>query len=176
MSMRTTATLLAGAAMLVAIFQPATAGTLPPAPEVRIATTWHDASDLRLFATAWALRPPSWTRASRMEIALGIIDGSGRARPFVSVGPVWRLNDPEVPAFVEFGFSPTALGGSTLGRLDLGGNLHFTSSFTVGREFDRGPLARIALRVQHLSNGGLHRRNPGLDLIGLNFVSRFGAP
>jgi hypothetical protein len=33
---------------------------------------------------------------------------------------------------------------------------------------------RIALRIQHLLNGGLRDRNPGLDLVGLNFVSRFG--
>ena len=176
MSMRITAALLAGAAILVGIFASAEAGTLLPAPEVRIATTWNNVSDIRLLAAAWFSRAPSWTRASRMEFALGVIDGAGRARPFVSVGPVWRLNHPEAPAFVEFGFSPTALGGSSVGDEELGGNLHFTSSVAVGRDFDRGPLARIALRIQHLSNGGLRDRNPGLDLVGLTFVSRFGSP
>jgi hypothetical protein len=173
MSMRIRAAHLAGAAMLVAFFQSATAGTLLP-PEVRIATTWRDVADVRLLAAAWFSRASSWTRASRIEIALGVVDGSGRARPFVSVGPVWRLNHPEAPAFVEIGFRPTALGGSSVGNEELGGNLHFTSSVAVGRDFDRGPLARIALRIQHLSNGGLRDRNPGLDLVGLNFVSRFG--
>ena len=31
----------------------------------------------------------------------------------------------------------------------------------------------IALRIQHTSNGGLNSANPGLDMIGFNFVFTF---
>lgn len=176
MSMRIRTGFCAGAAMLIATFHTAAARPPLPAPELHLATSYRGVSDVHLFAAAWQVKAPSWTRASRMEIAAGLVDGAGRARLFTSVGPVWRLNRSETPVFVEFGFSPTVLGGSTLGSHDLGGNLHFTSSLTLGRDFDQGPLARIAVRIQHLSNGGLHDSNPGLDLVALNFVSRSDPP
>jgi hypothetical protein len=165
-----------GLAIFIGMLQSATAGSILPTPELRLADTYQEGSDIRLFAAAWYIEAPAWIRASRMEIAVGLLDGSGPARPFASVGPVWRLNRAQTPIFVEFGFSPTALGGSTLGNHELGGNLHFTSSLALGRDFHQGPLARVALRVSHLSNGGLRDDNPGLDLIGLSFIGRFGSP
>jgi hypothetical protein len=110
----------------------------------------------------------------RTEFAAGVISGHGDTRPFASVGPVWRLNGDEQPLFVDFGFSPTLLGGSTLGNQDLGGNLHFTSSLAIGREFGQRQQFLASLRIQHLSNGGLNSTNPGLDSIGVGFSGRFG--
>lgn len=165
-----------GVLMLVAMFQSAIAAPQRALPELRLATSFRDGSDIRLIAAALPMKAVSWTRASRMEIAVGLVDGSGHSRPFVSAGSVWQLNYSNTPVFVEFGFSPTLLGGSTLGAHDLGGNLHFTSSLAVGMVLGQGRNARIALRIQHLSNGGLHDRNPGLDLVGLNFISPFDTP
>jgi hypothetical protein len=110
----------------------------------------------------------------RTEFAAGVISGHGDTRPFASVGPVWRLNGDEQPVFVVFGFTPTLLGGSTLGNQDLGGNLHFTSSLAIGREFGQRQQFLASLRIQHLSNGGLNSSNPGLDSIGVGFSGRFG--
>lgn len=176
MSSRINTVFWIGVAVLTGMLRPAAAAPMLPIPELRLADTYLEGPDTRLLAAAWYIEAPSWTRVSRMEIAVGIIDGSGQGRLFASVGPVWRLNRAQTPFFVELGFSPTALGGSTLGSHELGGNFHFTSSLAFGRDFRRGPLARVALRVQHLSNGGLRHANPGLDHIGLSFISRFGPP
>lgn len=147
-----------------------------PTPEFRAATAYRGFADVRHFAAAWYVTAPSWTRAGRMEVVTGIVAGSGSSRPFVSIGPVWRLNGTDRTFFAEFAFSPTVLAGSSIGARELGGNLHFTSSLALGTTFGKRRRQRIALRIQHLSNGGLHRVNPGLDLIGVSFVGSFGAP
>jgi len=91
-------------------------------------------------------------------------------RPLIAAGPVWRVQRPTASLFVEFSFNPTILGGSRLGDRDLGGNFHFTSSTSVGATFGARENISVALRVQHTSNGGLSSKNPGLDMIGLNFA------
>lgn len=147
-------------------------------PEYRLSTAYRSFSNAYQVTAAWKTRVPRWLprwiRATRAEFGTGVISGSGNARMFASFGPVWRLNDPDHPAVVEFGFSPTLLGGSTLGDQDLGGNLHFTSSLAIGRAFGLRKQYLASMRLQHLSNGGLNNTNPGLDSIGVGFSGRFG--
>ena len=88
----------------------------------------------------------------------------------MSLGPVWRLPINNRLPYVELGFSPTLLTGSSLNGRDLGGNFHFTSSISIGATFGTRQNISLALRVQHMSNGGLSSTNPGLDTIGLNFA------
>lgn len=117
---------------------------------------------------------PVWLRANRLEYGIGGIANSEDTRPFVSVGPVWKFqpfqhNPLTRNVYTEFGFSPTLVAGSGLGDRDLGGNLHFTSSVTLGLNLGKSERSRIAVRAQHISNGGLNETNPGLDTFGLRF-------
>ena len=122
------------------------------------------------YAVAFRMRPPRRLRARHLELAIGAISTSQETRPFVSLGPVWRLPIRSRSLFVELGFSPTLIAGSSLNGRDLGGNFHFTSSASIGATFGARKNISIALRVQHTSNGGLSSTNPGLDMIGLNFA------
>lgn len=119
---------------------------------------------------AWDFRAPRRLRARRLELATGVIATPDDTRGFVSLGPVWRTPASADRAYVELGFAPTLLTGSTFGERDMGGVLHFTSSVEVGTTLGRQRRAHIALRVKHTSNGGLHSNNPGMDVIGLSFT------
>jgi len=125
---------------------------------------------VRQYAVAFEMRPPRRLRSSHLEFAIGAISSQSTNRPFVSLGPVWRLPVTRQAAFVEFGFSPTLIGGSNVGGRDLGGNFHFTSSIAVGATFGRRQSFTVSLRAQHTSNGGLHDTNPGLDMFGINIA------
>ncbi len=127
-------------------------------------------ADTTQFAVAFRMRPPRRLRARHLELAFGAISTPTENRAFVSLGPVWRLPIPSQFLFVELGFSPTIISGSSFNGRDLGGNFHFTSSASIGAAFGARKNISIALRVQHTSNAGLSKFNPGLDTIGLNFA------
>ena len=164
--------LLGLAAAVVAL--PGGAGAASLVPELRVATAFNSRFDADLVSAAWYTGVPRWTRAQRFEFAAGVIHGSATTRAFAFAGPDWQLTPARLDAFVEFSFGPTLLSGSTIDGHELGGNLHFRSALAVGRSFGRHRMTRIALRIEHISNGGLRDPNPGLDSIGLSFVSGIG--
>ena len=104
---------------------------------------------------------------------MGTLSTSQENRLFVSLGPVWRLPINSRSLFVELGFSPTLLSGSSFNGRDVGGNFHFTSSAALGTTFGARDSVALSLRIQHMSNGSLRNTNPGMDMIGLNIAFNF---
>ncbi len=147
----------------------ARAATATPT-DYRVVAASGKYDDTTQYAMAFRMRPPRRLRARHLELAVGTISTSQETRVFVSLGPVWRLPINNRLPYVELGFSPTLLTGSSLNGRDLGGNFHFTSSISIGATFGTRQNISLALRVQHTSNGGLSSTNPGLDMIGLNFA------
>lgn len=144
--------------------------------EYRASLAVEKFSDTYQFAAALAVPTKPGFRADRLEFVLGVFGSSNGNSPFVSLGPVWQLPLRHPALFIEFGVSPTLLAETSLGGTDLGGVFHFTSSATLGATFGRGRSNRIALRIQHTSNGGLNSTNPGMDMIGINVAFDFGRP
>ena len=138
--------------------------------DYRVVTNYGKFDDTTQVAVAFRMRPPRRLRARHLELAIGAISTSQESRAFVSFGPVWRLPINGHSLFVELGFSPTLIAGSSFNGRDLGGNFHFTSSASIGATFGARENISLALRIQHTSNGGLSSTNPGLDMIGLNFT------
>ena len=138
--------------------------------DYRLATAGDKFSDTVQFAVAFKFRPPRRLRAKRMELVVGTIATSQESRLFVSLGPVWQLPIVNRSMFFELGISPTFIGGSSFNQRDLGGNFHFTSSASIGAIFGARENISVALRIQHISNGGISGINPGMDMIGLNFA------
>jgi len=135
----------------------------------------HD--DVSHYALVFHGRPPRRLLAERMELSIGTLSGADENRWFVSYGAVWRVPRRFLPIvgnnlYVDFGFSPTWIAGSTVNGRDLGGNLHFTSSLSVGTYLNARRTLGLSARIQHTSNGGLDSTNPGLDMAGLNLVYR----
>lgn len=129
-------------------------------------------SDTTELAAEYRLRAPRLLGANRLEVAFGALADGEVTRPFVSIGPVWRWNLPSL-SYLEFGFSPTLLSDATVDDRSLGGHLHFTSSLSIGRYFGNSDQYSVAVRAQHVSNGGLDSRNPGIDVVGLRFAWEF---
>ena len=142
--------------------------------EIQFGTTPGESVATKQVAFAYHASAPRWLHANRLEFGLGAISQAEESRLFLSLGPVWRWTPPTVDKrwFIDFGFSPTVLGGAKFNGKDLGGNLHFTSSLAIGRKFGTRSASTVSLRVQHMSNGGLNSTNPGVDMIGLNFTYR----
>lgn len=141
--------------------------------EIRVSVADDKFSGTVQLAAVFQRRAPLWLRAHHTEIAVGGIQYADDSRPFVSIGPVWRRGREDQSVFVEFGFSPTFIGGSRFADRDMGGNVHFTSSLSIGHIFGRFRQAALALRLQHISNGGFSDTNPGMDMLGLNFSFNF---
>lgn len=145
----------------------ARAADLAPA-DYRVVTAGGEFNGTTQIAVAFQMRPPRRLRARHLELAVGVISTPEETRAFVSLGPVWRLPINNDSFFIDLGFSPTLISGSSLNGRDLGGNFHFTSSASIGTTFGASDNILLSLRVQHTSNGGLSSDNPGLDMIGLN--------
>jgi hypothetical protein len=150
----------------------ARAASVMPA-DYRLAMAGDKFADTWQIAVAFRMRPPRRLRARYMELAIGTLSSSKESRLFVSLGPVWHLPLTSRSLFIELGFSPTFLGGSSFNGRDMGGNLHFTSSAALGATFGARESVALSLRIQHTSNGGLSSTNPGMDIIGLNFAFDF---
>ena len=129
-------------------------------------------SDTTEFAGEYWFSAPRFLRANRLELAVGALADGEVTRPFVSFGPSWRWNFAN-RSYIDFGFSPTLLSDATVDDRSLGGHLHFTSSLSIGRRFGRYDQFSIAFRAQHVSNGGLDEKNPGIDVAGLRFAWEF---
>ena len=136
--------------------------------DYRVLTAAGEFDDTTQIAVAFQMRPPRRLRARHLELAVGAITTPEETRAFVSLGPVWRLPISSDSFFIDLGFSPTLISGSSLNGRDLGGNFHFTSSASIGTTFGASDSILLSLPVQHTSNGGLSSDNPGLDMIGLN--------
>ena len=139
-------------------------------PELRVASAYEGRIDADVYTAAWFTAAPRWSLANRLEFAVGVIRDAHESRPFGFFGPVWRFASRRSASFLEFSFGPTVIGGSTIDGRELGGNLHFRSAIAVGLAGGRRRNFEVALRIEHVSNGGLRSTNPGLDSIGLGFV------
>ncbi|MDJ0929118.1 MAG: acyloxyacyl hydrolase [Gammaproteobacteria bacterium] len=141
-------------------------------PELRLwaSTAFGKFDDSHQFAAAFRLDGGRRFFVHRFEIAAGVLAASDHTRPFLSLGPVWRLPGSATRWFFELGISPTLLAGSVFEGRDLGGNFHFTSTATLGRYLGSTRRLQLAVRVQHISNGGLRSTNPGMDLAGVSIL------
>ena len=125
------------------------------------------------FRTPWAWSTWGGTYTSlRLSFEVGRFLRASERRYFVSLGPMVRIVSDRwrVPLFMDLGLSPTVIGGSTYGDQDLGNSLNFTSHIGLGVKFGHMKQQEVRLRFQHISNGGIDKVNPGVNLIGLDFV------
>ena len=141
---------------------------------IRVGTAIGKFDNTSQVAVAYRLRSPRRLRAQYLDLAIGTLASSQQTRAFVSLGPVWRLPVFSDRAWVNAGFSPTLLSASSFDGRDMGGNFHFTSSAEIEIAFGNARALRMALRIQHTSNGGLSGTNPGMDIVGFSFSYNFG--
>lgn len=142
--------------------------------EIRYGSTRGESVAINQAGFAFHGAAPRWLNANRLEFEFGAILRGEQSRASISLGPVWRWGPSTADKswFVDFGLSPTVLGGAKFAGKDLGGNLHLTSSLAIGQHFGARSAATVSLRVQHMSNLGLNSTNPGVAMIGLSSTYR----
>lgn len=136
--------------------------------DVRVGKSMSKFDETTQIGVAFKLRPPRRLRSRYLELAFGALATSSETHAFVSLGPVWTLPIREERLFLKYGFSPTLLSGSTFGDRDIGGSFHITSSVSLEAALGLRRALSLALRIQHISNGGLNSLNPGMDIVALN--------
>jgi hypothetical protein len=112
----------------------------------------------------------SWRLQSRFDVSVGWLGQSSANAAIGTVGPTLIALLKTFPLTIETGLSPTILSRTDFPSKDFGDLFQFTSH--VGFGFDISSRVRVGYRFQHMSNGGLSRHNPGLNLhmLGVNYL------
>jgi hypothetical protein len=112
----------------------------------------------------------SWRLQSRFDFSAGWLGESSANAAVGTAGPTLIAILKTFPLSFETGVSPTVLSRSNFPSKDFGDLFQFTSH--VGFGFDITSGMRVGYRFQHMSNAGLSRHNPGLNLhmISVNFL------
>jgi hypothetical protein len=111
--------------------------------------------------------PWEWSLGESAELELyfegtiGAIHGEGTTSGLLHFGLLGEIEMDAVPFSFIISSGPTLITEENLGGYDLGNNLEFTSSIGVKAELASWTLG---YRFQHISNGGLGKTNPGLDM------------
>lgn len=102
------------------------------------------------------------------------------ARNLVEAGysPVLRLERPLASGsgafFVEGSIGVRALSHTRVSpERSLGSALHFSDMLGLGWQWGPGGRSTLGVRIQHLSNGGLKKPNPGIDFGQVYYSLRF---
>ena len=122
-----------------------------------------------VFVVGRRVRELGWYGTPQLEITGGFIDTIDGSQGLVGIGPVWQWHNTMQSAVLEteFSFAPTLLSSGHLGSHNMGGVFHFTSGISITWSPNSNRRVSVGLRLQHISNGGTHDHNPGLDSIGL---------
>jgi hypothetical protein len=113
---------------------------------------------------------PLWHLQSRTDVSAGWIGESSEDAAIVTAGLSLVLTRQRSPLSFEAGLSPTALTHYDFPSKNFGIPFQFTTH--VGFNLDVSSRIRFSYRFQHMSNGGLGDRDPGLNLhmLGLSYL------
>ncbi len=111
-----------------------------------------------------------WHLQSQLELSAGWLGDSGVNSAIGSLGPGVLLSRARLPVSLEAGFYPTLLSKHTFGSEKIGSDFQINNH--VGLNWDFAEHWRLSYRFEHLSNAGLSKDNPGLNmhLFGLSYV------
>ena len=107
------------------------------------------------FYSDWYFRPA-------LDISAGSISNQ-RAYGFIGTfGPQVQLGKGTFPLFVEGGLSPTFLSRYHFDNKDFCSQLQFTSYVSLQWKITK--RAGMGVGFQHMSNGGIAKPNPGVNM------------
>jgi len=104
----------------------------------------------------------TWHLQTRLDLSAGWLGDRGEDAAIGTIGPSVLLGRARLPVSLEGGISPTFLSAHEFGSKDFGTLVQFTSH--LGVNWDFASHWRLGYRFQHMSNGALSSRNPGLNM------------
>jgi lipid A 3-O-deacylase len=116
---------------------------------------------LEVFASDW--RTPETDGGRRSLLQVGVVP-TVRLRPAAGRSP-W---------FIDAGIGLSLLDGDLrTPHRTFSTRLNFSDNLAVGRSFGAQGEQELSLHLQHTSNAGIRKPNPGLDLVLLRYAHRF---
>ena len=187
--------LLRTAALAALLFTGSALWAEPAAPDALVPSSWRPSG---LFVQAGAAEGASalvggalWDWGWSRQLAMGAATGYWE----LSLGRWQSRSGDDAHAWVtQFGVTPVlrlqpSRWGDWFWEAGVGVNLlapiyrtrdkrfstvlNFGSHLAVGRRFGASAEQELALRIQHFSNGGIHRPNPGEEFVQLRYSHRF---
>ena len=114
----------------------------------------------------WQWEPGfNWSLTPRIEASAGWLSGGSKDGFIGTLGPAMELRKGRFPLTLEGGASPTFISRYKYGEKDFGGRFQFTDH--IGLNLYVSEHLVIGLRFQHMSNAGIYRGNPGVNIEGL---------
>ena len=104
----------------------------------------------------------NWYLLTTVSLSGGILRASDEVEGIVSIGPRLVLGRVDSRISLDGGIVVTFLGEENFTDTDFGGPIQFTSH--VGINLPLGKHLSFGYRLQHMSNAGLRRPNPGLNM------------
>ncbi len=124
------------------------------------------------FDLPWAFNPGADLKLqTRADVSLGWLEGENEHALVGTAGPSVILSWRDFPLSLEGGSHPTLISRHHFGERDFGGVFQFTTH--AGLNWDVTQRIRVSYRYQHMSNAGISRPNPGLNLHLLGVSFRF---
>lgn len=121
--------------------------------------------------------PWSWTISGQFtvdlgfEFGLGALVGEGETGVLTHLGPSIEVNYGDFPITFALSSGPALLSEHEFSNLDLGGSFQFMSA--VGFDYALSQKWTLGYRYLHISNAGLHEKNPGMNLHAVNACYKF---
>lgn len=136
------------------------------------ATRYHQLEAVVTTALPWSGSwSGHWSWSTEIDFAAGTLRAGGKNGLVLSAGPALLLHRSGFPVSLRLGTGPAYISRDRYGDSDLGGSFHFVSH--VGIRCQVTPDWHLAYRYQHMSNGGLQKNNPGVNLHVVEVGTRF---
>jgi hypothetical protein len=124
---------------------------------------YHQAGAALTRWLPWQHRFPSGILfRSGLDFHAGLLTDHDTSSFIGGLGPRLALFTPQGRFCLDAGAGPAYLSDHSFRRDDFGGPLQFTSF--IGVAWLPGERLRLGLRFQHLSNGGIYSKNPGMQI------------
>jgi Lipid A 3-O-deacylase (PagL) len=107
----------------------------------------------------------------RVEASAGWLDNRGDGGFVGTLGPAVEFRKGKFPLTLDGGASLSALSRSDFPDKNLGGWFEFTDHIGLNWHINNNII--VGWRYQHMSNAGIFRHNPGLNLQMLSFSFAF---
>ena len=131
---------------------------------------FHQEEIFVLHALPWQWQwPPGWLLSTRLDMAVGALNGAGKTAVIGSFSPGAVLTRPGSRLSILANVGIVLVSEDDFGDQAIGSPLQF--GLYAGASYHLGCGMRLSYWYRHLSNAGLFRPNPGLEMhfLGLSY-------
>ena len=131
---------------------------------------FHQEEVFVLHALPWQWQwPPGWLFSTRLDMAVGALNGAGKIAGIGSFSPGAVLTRVGSRLSILANAGIALVSEDDFGDQAIGSPLQF--GLYAGMSYHLGRGVRLSYRYRHLSNAGLFRPNPGLEMhfLGLSY-------